>query len=431
MAFGLAITIPAIYLILKYPKLWLYLIVASTPMFFSTSSEGVSVIDVAIGVFYIVGMFIWFFWYLIVLKKQLIRNVGDWAILLFFTFLLFNSLIAIENGVEFFDWLRAFLLFSITLLYFPIREHFNSKRDFQLLLLLFAIGVVAIDIRQFYLYYKGVTQVAFYVYELGKSVRINQAVITAAAFFGSVFFIAFRKKIHKLLVLAFLVMTIAALIFSFSRAFWLVYIAGMCLFFVLLPLKQKYNLVIIIFLLSSILTAIVVLILGDNAGFMLQFVEKRIASSTQGTADVSVQSRLAEYSAAFTDIKKHPLGGNGLEKEFHFYDPIGPITTRTGNIHNGYIYLAYKIGIPLTLIYLFFIFYYFFKSYRLIRLAKDPFYRAVAISSFLSLFLMLTATLATSIFTARDGLFVILFSVACIGITERSIESDSDALSVN
>ncbi len=432
VAFGIAIALPVIYLIFKSPKLWIYLIVASTPIFFTSNEVGISTTDVVIGIFYIFGMFIWFFWHLFILKKKLVRNIGDWAILLFFTFLLLNSLIAIENGVEFFDWLRAYSMLSITLLYFPIREHFENKRDLQLLLFLFALSIVAVDIWQFYLYIKGVTQSFIYIYELGKSIRTNQSVITAAAFFGSALFFTFRKRTHKLLTLVFLIITLSALLASFSRAFWLIYIAGLCFLFVFLSLRQKFNLIIIFALISTIVTVITIFILSDNAGFMLQVVEKRIGSSTQGTADISVQSRLAEYEAAFADIQRHPIGGNGLEKEFHFYNPIGPITTRTKNIHNGYIFLAYKVGIPLTLIYIFFLLYYFVKSYGLIKFTKDPFYRSVAISGFLSLFLMLTATFATAVFNYRDGIFVILFSVACIGIAEKNIQSDSKSrLSIN
>jgi hypothetical protein len=89
----------------KLQRFWIYLIAASSFLFFSDSEKGISAVDVIIAVFYNGILFVWLFWQLAVKRKKLVDNYADLSIFLFFIFVLLNLIISIINNVSFLDWL--------------------------------------------------------------------------------------------------------------------------------------------------------------------------------------------------------------------------------------------------------------------------------------------------------------------------------------
>jgi O-antigen ligase len=423
LRFGLSfLSFPVLYLIIAFPKLWLYSVVILFTVFFSVTDEELNILEVLTALIYNGGLLLWFVWYGLVLKKKIIRNSADWLILFFFAILLLgNSIIAVLNGVNIGDWIREYILFMLTLYYFPFREYFNDKQSIINLLVLIAAVIFIVDFKQFYIYYAGLTSGDIkYAYEIGRSVRINQTIFTISSIFGFIFTFNQKKIKYEYLILIFTSVTIAALVTTFSRTFWVILIFALIVMFLFQPIKKKIKMIIYVGLISTVLIGAVYIVAKDNLKIVFTYVEKRLKSSTKGKKDISLQSRLSEWRSVHQQMEYKWLAGNGLAKKFSFYNPITEITKHTSIIHNGYIYFAYRTGIPLTLIYFFFFSYYFYKSFILLRLVKDPFFKVMIVATFGSILSMYIINLTSSQFVYRDGLFTVAFLVAFTSIVEEN-----------
>lgn len=415
------LSLPFLYIILTYPKIWIYSVVLLFSLFFSKTDADLNFYEVAIAMIYNGGLYLWLFWSGLVTKRKLVRNKADWLMLFLFVLLLGNAGIAMLNDVEFSAWAREYVLFSLTLFYLPIREHFSEKKDLITLLIVAAVAIFFVDFRQFYSYYYGITSDDIqYAYELGKSVRINQTVFTIASIFGFMFAFNQKKKSYEYLIIIFTGITIVALITSFSRTFWVILLFALIVMFFFLPGKQKIKLSLYVFFMSVLFVALGYIIAKDNMGIFFQYAQNRLSSSTKGTRDISLLSRLSEWESVFESMEYKWLAGNGFAKEFSFYNPISETTKHTSIIHNGYIYFIYRMGIPMTLMYLLVIFYYFYKSFILLRLVKEPFFKVLTISSFGSMAALFIINLTSSQFMYRDGLFTVAFLLAFISIIETN-----------
>jgi hypothetical protein len=157
--------------------------------FFAKTDKELNITEVIIALLYNGGLFLWFVWSTFIEKRKIVRNTADWIILFVFGVVLFgNSVLAVINGVRIDSWIREFMLFSLTLFYFPFRHHFTEKKEVINLLIVLALSIFVVDLKQFYSYYVGITSDDIqYAYELGKSVRINQTVFTIASIFGFLF----------------------------------------------------------------------------------------------------------------------------------------------------------------------------------------------------------------------------------------------------
>lgn len=424
---GIVLGIALIIIMLRYPKVWLYLVAASTFYYFGNSDIGFTADDVIFAILYNFFLLVWFFWQIAILKKKIVRNIGDWIILFVFIVLPINCIIAAANNVLPMDWLRIYGLTFILLLYFPIREYFDNKNDLILLLFIFGISTIINEYNQFMIYSKGITTDAVYAYQIGRSVRINQTLFTGAALFGIVFFFHTKNYFIKLFLIAFSVLAITALLTSFSRTFWVIFIFLAILMIFYLNVKQKFTFFLVFSLLTVLILLPIAFVFKDNTDIAISVIEKRFFSSTKGTGDESVLSRFYEYEASWKEALSNPLGGTGLGSQFCFYNPIPGFYTHSNINHNGYIYFIRTIGFPLSLCLFSFLIYYFFKSERLSRKIKDPFNKGLALSSYMLIFLQIVANMTSTQINTRDGVFVLLIAIAILGIAEKHyLEQEND-----
>ncbi len=429
---GAVAGIPFIVAFIRYPKFWLHFVAVSSGVFFISTGEGVSALDVVFLLTHVGGILIWLGWQVFVERRKLMRNIADWLIVFFFIALWLNLAIAWLNEVELIYWFREYFLLTATLYYFPFREYFNTPEKLKKILISFAIAILIVAFYQFWMYYKAITsQNVLYAYQLGTSVRINQAILTSASMIGLLMVLEIKKLLPRLLMVAFTVVSVAGLIASFSRTFWAILLFGIFVIFIYVSYRKKIMLIWSTFITFFIFAFGVIVVMDQDAGILFQVIENRFTSTSRGIQDISVQSRLSEYDALFNRIAENPLGGNGLSSGFHFYNPITQTTLHTAIIHNGYFYLAYRIGIPLTLCYLAFLFYYFFRSEWLIRKLDDEFMKSLALGAFVSLLAIFIANITSSQFQSRDGMFVIIVSIVIISLCENQYKKEKLANSEN
>lgn len=419
IALAAIIVLPFGWLCVRYPKLWVYLIAVCTIPFLTTSAEGLSVADVVLGVVYLGGLIWWFYYILFIKKDKIVQNTADWLIIFFYIAAFGSVIIAYLNDVDFIDAFKEYANFSITLLYFPIRYYFNTKDDLKKLLIVFAASIFIVELIHFYRYYVAATTNLVYAYQLARTVKTNQALFTAAAISGVVFFFYTKGLLSRIMLGIYAGLSTAALITTFSRAFWIVLLLQITILFFILPLRKKIELGILSVTLSAIVLLLAFLFMKENTKLLLGVVEARFVSAGRGTQDISVQARFAEYEAAFVKMKENPLGGNGFFKSFSYLDPLTGFTLTAPRIHNGYLYLIYRVGFPLTIAYLAFFLFYFIKSIKYMILVQDRFHKAAAIAAFMFLLLITITNFVTPVLSFRDGIFVIILSVVFIGAAEK------------
>ena len=151
----------------------------------------------------------------------------------------------------------------------------------------------------------------------------------------------------------------------------------------------------------------------------MQFLENRILSATEGTRDVSVLGRIYEYEGILKKIYEFPMGGNGLQKNYTFYNPLSQATISTNYSHNGYFYNTYRVGIPLFLFYLIPLLYYFGKGFKLLLREKDLLNKPMLLVSLFSFITLFTSNLAANIFGGRDAQFIMAFSMLFVSLVEH------------
>lgn len=413
------ISIPIIYFISLNKKIWIYSVFLISAYFMRDSSAGVSTYDVLSGIFYLGGLAIWFINKIYIRREQIVYSFTDWLIIAFFILIIPNLFIALINGVKLIDWLREYGLFVLILYYFPVRDIITEKRDLVILLFIMIIVTVILNLAQFYQYYSLLQKEFLYVYQLATSIRFNQSLYTTAIIFAIAFSALQKKFIHRYLLLIFAVMTVVALIASFSRAYWVMVLVNLFIVFFFIPKYARKFIIIATIIGASLFTIFTYIVFKDKVEFFFYVLEKRFVSTAAGVKDISIQMRLNEFDGVLEQIEKYPFGGSGLARKFSYYDPIGITTQRTNFVHNGYLSLIYRVGYPLAIVFFIYLLLIFIKSFYYVFKTRDVFYKTIAICSATSIMMMIITNLLTTTISLREGSLLMGLIIGFIAIIEK------------
>lgn len=414
--------LPLLYFVFKKPEVWLYTSMGLFVFFTRSREAEASALDYFFGIYYIGGILIWLLWQILVKREKIVRNYADVFILLFAVCLLGNFFIAYLADVEPIKWLREGSLLFLTLFYFPIRHYFSEEKKLKPFMIFFAVVLMIISAISIYTYYFALSDME-YAFQLANADKINQMIFSVAIVFGLVFTFFQRKRLNEVYLLIFIGMVGVALILTFSRTFWLIIIIMIMILFFFLPNKKKISMLKVGIVLVTISIAGFFILLGDKTEMIYTLIENRFASSSAGTKDVSLRSRYVEWDYALKEIKQYPLSGKGMGNQVHFFNILSGITFHTPNIHNGYIFMAYKLGIPMALLYLSFLMYYTFKAFFLSLRKSNLFFKAMSIACFLGLLSVWIANTTSAQFVYRDGYFTVFLLIAFTSIAEININS--------
>ena len=412
---------------ISWPRTWIYTVAVIFPYFVQSSEEGFQVTDFLIGVYMQGILLAWIIWQLTVAKKKLVRNTADWFVLFFFfaypLFIINTALAEADVMLA----VRQYVIMFAILYYFPIREYFSEKKHLLILLGIFFVGIIITDLYQFYTYYQRAFLEITYAFQLGRSVRTNQNIYTAAAVYGLLFTLYIKKFKHQILMAGFTFINVAALIISYSRAYWLVFILQLLILFIYISKKNKIKLLLYIMILSLIVFLTIIIIFPDFWQILVEMIELRFLSAAQGTEDVSMNMRLYEWQGAIEQILLKPIGGSGPAVEFTFYNPHLLESFTTHYIHNGYIYYAFHVGIPMAVVFFIPQVYYTAVSFYRAWYAKDIFYKYLLVASGCALVMYLTTSFAATVYISRDGSFVLALVYAFIGISLENLDKNKTA----
>ncbi len=415
-----------VFFLLHYPKIWLYSLAIMTAVFFHSHSEGLTILDTLSAAFFVGSIALWFINHTLLKRQKTAYNLGDWLILAFFFFLILNVFVAFFNNGELMLWLREYLMFSIILIYFPIRDVIKSENDLKKFLIFYCFIVMGSGIYQIFLYTQ-VNALAVYAYELNHGININQTLYTTASIFGFVFTLYQIRKKNEILTLLFTSIAIISLIATFSRTFWITLIAVYFILFMFFSFGKKIKIISYFLLIIGTFVLVVYMMIGDNLFLFVQIVASRFTSSADGAKDLSVIARLLEWEQVLRQIMLHPLAGVGLGKKFSFYFVITGNTAHTNVIHNAYLFIIYRVGFPLVIFYFSFLVFYTVKAYNNLLLAlksNSQFYKALAISNLTSILTFFVVNFTSSQLFYRDGLFITAFLASFIYLNEKFLKNN-------
>jgi len=422
----LAIVVPlamiALLALIARPKIWIAVFLISMPVFLTDSGKGLSAVEIVMGGFFTASVLVWIVWRMAVGGPALIRNWFDVLILTFFIVCSLNVGVALANGITLMDWLSEYVLFTLILYYFPLREYFSrDDQAFEQFLLWFAITTVALSLYSIYNYKQRMAAGLVYAWQFTASRSVLLGPIFLLAIVLCISRIFHLKSKWRWGVVLIASINAAALFLTFTRTLWVLFFP--CVFIVMVFLTRRQNVRLVA---GMVLLTLVVL--GSTYAFSPRFTEialkvvtKRFMSSTQlSGGDHSFDSRVFEAKYAWQKIKQFPLGGSGLRARFVSKIPISVYTNNASFIHFGYVGLVYKLGFPLAMLFFFILGLQFWMSIRNVWSLRhedaNPVLRSAAIAIMAYFPALFFVIFVTGFFDQRYGNVMFGFIFACTGI---------------
>lgn len=401
-----SVTLFSVVFLIFHPKVWIFSIVLVTALFSSTTGGGVSAIDIVFSIYFNVFLYLWFLWTIFIRKEKLIESKLDWTLLGFYVLTFFTLVNVYFNNTLLFEWLREYSLLTLLLLYFPAKKYLTNKKDIKILGILFLITVFACDIIQFY-FYKKILEDITYAYQAGSTIRSNLYILVVGSTFCCLFIFFQSKTIYRLILTFLMILTLGALASTFARIFWFSAFVNFVIIFLILNKKEKIRYLSYLFVSVIIAYLLAELFFGDILKFVIYALETKFESTSSGTSDISALSRLAEWNVVINKIKESPFIGHGFGATFTFKNPIVDYKNFSSVIHNSYLHFAFRIGIPLTLMFFSVFIANLIKSiYFSIKIKQDLFFKLLMIGTFLSLLSLFITGMFTMTFILRDALII-------------------------
>jgi hypothetical protein len=149
------------------------------------------------------------------------------------------------------------------------------------------------------------------------------------------------------ILIAALALNVASCLVTFERSFWLDALAGLA--FVLVTARGARRLRVLVVLASTAAAAFIVLSL--LAPSTLTTARQRLDSIGGYGSDPSVRYRVVESRFVTERIRAHPIAGSGLGASIFWGQPWAQTTPKSKHYsHDGYLWLAWKMGIPAALL---------------------------------------------------------------------------------
>lgn len=232
------------------------------------------------------------------------------------------------------------------------------------------------------------------------------------------------QKIDKKYLVIFGILSIAILV-SFNRGTWLsIILALMFLYpFVERKLKSGYLKIFIILGVSGVLIfgAGFLGVLGQKMELYTVAGIDRFASLMPGQVeeDGSVQGRLKETEIVFKKAMERPLFGYGLgaitQDNFMQGGVYSIQVDSWGYVHNGYLYILFKLGFTGLFIFLLFIIVFISRAVRFLHSIQDARLKPVYLGSLLFIVSIVPHSVASP--RIMEGKYIIIIALA-LGLIE-------------
>ena len=231
-----------------------------------------------------------------------------------------------------------------------------------------------------------------------------------------------RGTLARTLVIACITVNVVCVLLTFERTFWVVTIVACA--FVVLKARRDQRLRAIVLAPVALMASMVPLAFLSPA--TLVTARERLLSINQYNTDSSVSYRVRESQQVIDEIAYAPVAGSGLGASIWWGRPASGVQPEVAYFaHNGYLWSAWKLGIPLAILLWFAT---FLAIVRRGRVGGDPVFSAVSTGAQASLLALSIAAItfpgvASKTITVAMG---ILFAFCALERVSRQ-EADADA----
>jgi hypothetical protein len=162
--------------------------------------------------------------------------------------------------------------------------------------------------------------------------------------FGALAYGNIRSSFWRCVLLLSLVLSAASCLVTFERSFWMACALGLAFVLVFTARGDRRMKGLA---LAGTAAAIALIVLSTFAPAVLTTAQQRLTSIGGYASDSSVRYRVVESQFVLQRVKAHPLTGSGMGATIFWGQPWAQVPPKPRNFaHDGYLWLAWKIGIP-------------------------------------------------------------------------------------
>ena len=279
--------------------------------------------------------------------ERLVWTVADGGVAVFVGWSLVSVLWAPLTGARVSAAASEAMMVLLLLLYFPTREVVAHHRRGPALVLVAITALGAYATVRNLLNYRSIIVNAVFEWQtnIGR-VTTNEMLLVAAALVLMAVAVSISGPWRRGSAVAALAATLAALVITQSRAFWLDFLLGAVVMTAAFAGAPRRRIIGLMALGTAMMLGLGLLLFPSAIEGIASGVAARFQSiGSAASRDISLRSRLYEASAALDLIRVNPILGYGLAAQYSFYDIIADATVTRSFVHNGYVDLLLKGGL--------------------------------------------------------------------------------------
>jgi O-Antigen ligase len=336
----------AIWYLFRHPLLNLTVVLASFVLI-ADFEEGIQPTEVLYGLYYLGFLGHWFVTRLFMYKDHVFKRPEDKILFLFLVLMSLSFPLTVMFGGSMRDFMGEWLSLSLLAFYFPVREIVERHPKGLVLI----VGVLAFlglfVLTRNILDYRKILSDASYAWQVtrGRSVT-NQGFLMIPSIFSLLYLLYSSSWQTRALYAVVLLLSLAGLILTQSRGYWVAFLLGAFLIVIMVPTKYRVRLVGTGILTLAGIIGLGTLLFGDLILLIVTGLFDRFLSlGSAFTRDISLVNRFYESASVWEHIKNNPILGYGMGVSYRFYDIIYNFSHEKSFIHNGYVAVFYKFGI--------------------------------------------------------------------------------------
>lgn len=376
-------------------------------------SEDITLTELAFGLYFYGFLAYWFFGKVFLSRTRIVESGTDVFLVSFITICVSSVVLVVAYGGSPVMWFRETLTLSGLLLFFPSREVMRSRRGARWVL--FALGVlISVVAINNLIGYRTSSLAARYMWELvGSRKPIGDHYFFPACVVLVSLIVHVRSSRAQVLSSVLLIFFALALALTFSRGFWMAALFGCVVLFVLIDRPGKARLMLLLLGLGAVVIAAAFLLVGDLGEYVIRALLIRFSSTGHALADASFAARIAESNAVIDLIKANPLVGYGVGASYSHYDLLLQRTTTSLFVHNGYLFILFKVGLFGFIAFFGFFLSVIVKTVRAYRASRfDQVTTAFLLGGVAVFFGMLLVSITSNTFITKESLLLIALGSA-------------------
>lgn len=375
---------------------------------------GIQVSEVLYGLYYLAFLAHWFFTRLILGEGRVFERNEDAVLFAFLVLIVLTVPVTVVFGGSLAGVARELLAFSVLGFYWPVKEAVTRYRYALEVMVGVVLFVGAFVLIRNFLNYQEIIASASYAWQVtrGRAVT-NEGLLMVPAIVGISFFLHARSRAVRWSSVAAVVAFFAGLILTQSRGYWVAFLFGSGVLFLMVPWKKKLKLAATVAIAALGAFAIGAYLFGDVLVLILTGLFDRFLSiATAVVADDSLRTRFSESAAVWEMIRVNPVLGYGMGVDYRYYDFTVDVSYTRAFIHNGYLSLWFKFGVWGLGLMMYFLGISVKRAYTVFRAAgTDTTVAATALSIVCSFAAFSLVAITSNPFYLSDRLF--LFAVMC------------------